>query len=118
MIAYLKKEGGVKGILKKVPKPKAVKAGNQPGRDVGHALDQEEEPDETDIGTEASGDVADELFDEEVDIAARVGSETLERVLSSEIPMNEDFYLVCRKTGSIGRNGILIEGELYEPNSE
>ncbi len=29
--------------------------------------------------------------------------------------MNEEFYLVCRKTGSIGRNGILIEGRLYDP---
>ena len=72
----------------------------------------------TTLTTSTSSDEIEDLFDPEVDIAARVGSETLERVLSAEIPMNEEFYLVCRKTGSIGRNGILIEGDLYDPDSE
>ena len=112
----IRKAGGIEEILKKARKAEALKAADEARQDDDRDVDQEEEPDDADNST--SSDEIEALFDPEVDIAARVGSETLERVLSSEIPMNEEFYLVCRKTGSIGRNGILIEGDLYDPDSE
>jgi hypothetical protein len=112
----IRKAVGIQKILKEARKGEALKAADDAQQDDDRDVDQEEEPDDADDST--SSDEIEDLFDPEVDIAARVGSETLERVLSSEIPMNEEFYLVCRKTGSIGRNGILIEGDLYDPDSE
>jgi hypothetical protein len=112
----IRKAGGIQKILKEARKGEALKAADDAQQDDDRDVDQEEEPDDADDST--SSDEIEDLFDPEVDIAARVGSETLERVLSSEIPMNEEFYLVCRKTGSIGRIGILIEGDLYDPDSE
>jgi hypothetical protein len=113
----IRKAGGIEKILKEARKGEALKAADDAQQEDDRDIDQEEEPDDADDSTSTSDEIED-LFDPEVDIAARVGAETLERVLSSEIPLNEEFYLVCRKTGSIGRNGILIEGDLYDPDSE
>ena len=72
----------------------------------------------TTLTSSVSSDATDALFDPEQDASLRLGSEALELVLSPAIPMNEVFYLECRKTGSIGRNGIRIEGRLFDPESE
>jgi hypothetical protein len=112
----IRKAGGIEKILKEARKGEALKGADVARQEDDRDSDQEEELDDADDSTSTSREIED-LFDPEVDIAARVGAETLERVLSSEIPLNEEFYLVCRKTGSIGRNGILIEGDLYDPDS-
>ena len=110
----IRKAGGIVEILKKARK--ALKAAEDTQHADDRDFDREEEPDDADDS--ASSDAADDLFDPEQDASLRLGSEALAQVLSSEIQMNEVFYLECRKTGSIGRNGIRIEGRLYDAESE
>ena len=129
VVDYIHKEGidsaaaadyvrthGIDEILKKARKGEALKAAEDAQQADDPDFDHEEEPDDAD--DLASSDATDDLFDPEQDASLRLGSEALELVLSPEIPMNEVFYLECRKTGSIGRNGIRIEGRLFDPESE
>jgi hypothetical protein len=111
VVEYVQGAGGMDAILKKARKRDALKAADETCQVDDRGSDQEEESDDAD-------DAPDELFDPEVDISTRVGSETLEIVLSSKIPMYKVFYLECRKTGSLGRDGILIEGRLFDQGSE
>ena len=104
---YIEEAGGIEELLKRARKRDALKAGDE----TRQADDRGSDSDNADDS--ASSDGPDELFDPEVDISTRVGSETLELVLSSKIPMHKVFYLECRKTGSLGHDGILIEGRLF-----
>jgi hypothetical protein len=113
---YIKQAGGIEELLKKARKREALNAADETQQDDNRDFEQEEEPDDADDSS--SSDDSESLFDPEVDISTRVGSETCKLVLSSKIPMNKVFYLECRKRGSIGRNGILIEARLYDPESE
>jgi hypothetical protein len=110
---YVRCAGGINAILKKARKRQALKP--TPTRDDDRDFDNGEEFEETGTFTSASSD---ELFDPEVDISTRVGSETRKLVLSSEIPMDEVFYLECRKTEPLGSDGILILGRLVNLESE
>jgi hypothetical protein len=114
VVEYVQSAGGKDEILKKARK--ALKAAEDTQHADDRDFDREVEPDDADDS--ASSDAADDLFDPEQDASLRLGSEALAQVLSSEIQMNEVFYLECRKTGSIGRNGIRIEGRLYDAESE
>ena len=62
--------------------------------------------------------MSDELFDPEKDLSIRLKRETLAQVLGSEIPMDRSFYLECKKTAPIGRDGIRIVGKLVDLESE
>jgi hypothetical protein len=106
---------GIDAILKKARGRGALKAADETRQDDGRDFDRGEELDETRSGTSASGHSTDELFDPEKDLVIRVKRETLERVLGSEVDMEESFYLECRKKGSAGRDGIRIEGRLVNP---
>jgi hypothetical protein len=112
---HVRNAGGIEKILKKAQGCEALKAADRARRAGNWTFDQGES-DETNTST--SRDVTDELFDPEQDASLRLGSEVLAQVLSAEIPMNEVFYLECRKTGSIGRNGIRIVGRLWDSESE
>jgi ribosomal protein L17 len=115
-VEYVQNAGGMDQILKKARKGQALKAKVETQQGDDQDFNPEEEPDDADEA--ASSDATDDLFDAEQDASLRLGSEELERVLSSEIPMNEVFYLECRKTGSVGRDWIRIVGRLYDPESE
>ena len=84
----IRKAGGIVKILKEARRREAPKAADDARQDDDRDVDQQEEPDDADDST--SSDEIEDLFDPEVNIAARVGAETLERVLSSEIPLNEE----------------------------
>jgi hypothetical protein len=116
VVEHLGQAGGVDAILKKMRKREALKATDETLQDDDRDFDQQEEA--RDAGDSASSDGVDALFDPAVDISTRVGSETRELVLSSKIPMNKVFYLECQKTGSLGHDGILIEGRLFDEGSE
>jgi hypothetical protein len=113
VVEYVQNAGGKDAILKKARKNKAPKTTDDTQQDSDRDFDQQDETDDADD----SSDATDDLFDEEQDASLRLGSEELARVLSEEIPMNEVFYLECRKTG-FGPSGIRIEGRLYDPESE
>jgi hypothetical protein len=104
---YVQSAGGIAAILKKARGREALNAAHDTRQDDDRDL---EEPNET--RTRAS---ADEIFDPDQDLSIRVKRETLERVLGSEVDMEESFYLECRKKGSAGRDGIRIEGRLANP---
>ena len=114
VVEYVQSAGGKDAILKKARKGEALEAAEDTQPADYRDLDQEE-PDDADDS--ASSDATDDLFDEDQDASLRLGSEELARVLSEEIPMNELFYLECRKTG-LGPYGIRIEGRLYDAESE
>jgi hypothetical protein len=114
---YVRSAGGIEAILKKARGREALQSADATRQDDDRDFDQEEEPDDADDSA-SSGAATDDLFDPAADISVRVGSETLELVLSPGIPVNEVFYLECWKTGSIGRSGIRIEGRLYDAESE
>ncbi len=110
---YIRAANGIDEILKKARGREALKAADQTRQDDRDFV-QGEEPDETRTSTSASGAVTDDLFDPEQDLSIRVGPETLEQVLGSDIDIGESFYLECRKTGSVGRDKILIVGLLVD----
>jgi len=112
---HIKSAGGIDEILKKARGREALKAADETLPDDVQDFDGGEEPDETHTGTSASRNSTDNLFDPEKDLVIRVKRETLERVLGSEVDMEESFYLECRKKGSAGRDGIRIEGRLVNP---
>ena len=113
VVEHIQSAGGMDEILKTARKGEALKAGEDTQQADDGDFNQEKESEEP-----ASGDATDHLFEPEQDASLRLGSEGLAQVLSSAIPMNEVFYLECRKTGSIGCNGIRIEGRLFDPELE
>jgi hypothetical protein len=113
---YIQKAGGIEELLKKARKDRALKATGDATRDEHQDFGNGEEFEETVAFTSAS--TSNELFDPEKDLAIRLRPETLAQVLGSEIPMKTSFYLECRKTGSLGRDGILVVGRLVDPESK
>jgi hypothetical protein len=103
---YVRSAGGIEQMLKKARGRAALKA----------AEETREKPGETNTST--FRDVTDALFDPEQDVSIRLGREKLALVLNSETGTDETFFLECRKTGSIGRNGIRIVGQLWDSESE
>jgi hypothetical protein len=112
---HIQSAGGIDEILKKARGREALKAADQSLRDDVQDFEQEDEPDEARSLALISNDITDEIFDPDQDLSIRVKRETLERVLGSEVDMEESFYLECRKKGSAGRDGIRIEGRLVNP---
>ena len=104
VVEYVQSAGGMDEILKKVRKREALKAADETRQDDDWDFDQEEEPDDADDS--AWSDATDDLFDPEVDISVRVGSETCKQVLGPSIDIGETFYLICTKKGPIGQAGI------------
>jgi hypothetical protein len=115
---YVRNEDGIEAILKQARGREALKAADETREDNVQDLDQEEEPDETQAGTEASADVADDLFVRELDISIRGEHQTYAQVLGPEIAMEEVFYLECRKTGPAGHDDVRIVGRLVDWPSE
>lgn len=113
---HVRNAGGIAEILKRARDLAARKAADQARQNKERNFDQGEEPAETNTST--SRDITDELFDSEQDLSIRLGREKLARLLDSEIGIGQSFYLECRKTGSIGRDGIRIVGRLWDSDSE
>jgi hypothetical protein len=109
--ARIKEMGGVEAAFE------AVRARKRRDAERSQSRDENEEPDETRTGTSPSTLSTDELFDPEKDLSIRVRRETHVRVLGSEIGVGDSFYLECRKTGSVGRDGIRIVGRLVDLES-
>lgn len=114
---YVREMGGMDAILQKARGREALKAADQTLRDDDDNFNPVEEPDETHASTSSSGDVTNDLFDPEKDLSIRVTRETLERVLDSEMGVDDSFYLECKKTDTIGRDDIRIVGRLAKPPS-
>jgi hypothetical protein len=112
---YIEKAGGIEQLLKKARKDRALRAADETMQSGDQGFDSREEFEETVTLTSKSESL--ELFDPEKDLAIRLRRETLAQVLGSEIPMNKSFNLECRKTGSVGRDGIRIVGRLVDPES-
>jgi hypothetical protein len=112
----IRKAGGIVEILKEARKGQALKV----AEDTQQADDQdfEREDEFEEAAAFSSTSTVDEIFDPEKDLAIRLKRETLAKVLGSQIPTNELFYLECRKTGSLGHGGVLIEGRLFDQGSE
>ncbi len=66
----------------------------------------------------APADGMDEIFDADKDLSIRVTDEVRAQVLGPAMPMNELFYLECKKVGLVGRRGIRIVGRMMDPPSE
>ena len=88
---HIQSAGGIDEILKKARGREALKVADQTMRDEVQDFDQEDEPDEARSLALTSSDITDELFDPEKDLSIRVGRETLEWVLGSEIGAGESF---------------------------
>jgi hypothetical protein len=102
---YVEKAGGIEELLKRARKGQALKSADETMQSGDQDFENGEEFEQT------------ELFDPEKDLAIRLTRETLAQVLSPEIPMNRSFYLECKKTAPIGRDGIRIVGKLVDPES-
>ncbi len=113
---HVRSVGGIAAIRKKVrgrETPKVTKGevdATQQGDD--RDFDRGEELDETRTGTSASEHGTDEIFDADKDLSIRVTDEARAQVLGPDLPMDELFYLECKKVGSVGRDGIRIVGRL------
>jgi hypothetical protein len=105
---HVRELGGMDAVLKKA---RGQAADETLQDDDDQDVDQGEEPDETYATTSASRDVTDDLFDPEKDLSIRVKPETYEQVLGSDINMGQLFYLECKKTGSVGDDGVRIVGK-------
>ena len=118
---HIQNAGGIDAILKKArgrEAPKVTKGevdATQQGDD--RDFDRGEELDETRTGTSASEHGTDEIFDADKDLSIRVTDEARAQVLGPDLPMDELFYLECKKVGSVGRDGIRIVGRLVDPES-
>jgi len=106
---------GIEEILKKA-RGRELKAADETQQDkVGEGeedLDEDHDP-----ASSEDGDFENDLFNPERDLSIRVGPETLEQILSSQIDVGESFYLECRKTGSVGDDEIRIVGLLVDLES-
>lgn len=111
---YVREMGGMDAILQQARGREGPKATDETSQDDDRAFDPGEEPDETHASTSVS-DATDDLFDPEKDLSIRVTRETLERVLDSEMGVDDSFYLECKKTDTIGRDDIRIVGRLAKP---
>jgi hypothetical protein len=114
---HVRSAGGMDAILKRARGREALKAADETLQDDDRDFDRGEEPDETRTRASASGNTEADLFDPEKDLSIRVGSETLERVLGADINSGRSFYLECKKTGPVGRDGIRIVGRLDPPSA-
>ena len=119
----IRKAGGIVEILKEARGREAPKGTRSSEIDANLQEDdpdfnQGEEADEAHTGTSASGHSTDKLFDPHQDLSIRVKAEVHAQVLGPEIAMEEEFYLKCKKTGTVGRDGIRIVGRLVDPPSE
>lgn len=110
---HIQSAGGIDEILKKARGREALKVADQTLPDF-QDLNQEDEPDEARGFALTSSDITGEIFDPEKDLSIRVGRETLEWVLGSEIGVGDLFYLECSKTGP-AHDGVRIVGTLVEP---
>jgi hypothetical protein len=106
--ARIKEMGGIEAACE------AMRARKRGDAKRSQSRDEDEEHDETRTGTSPSTPSSDELFDPEEDLSIRVRRETHVRVLGSEVGVGDSFYLECRKTRSVGRDGIRIIGRLVE----
>jgi len=97
--AHIQDEGGIDEILKQARGREAPKVATQTVRDDVQDFDQEDERDEARSLPLTSSDMTDEIFDPEEDLSIRVGRETLDWVLGSEIGVGDSFYLECKKAG-------------------
>jgi hypothetical protein len=112
---HVRSVGGMDAVLNKARGREVLKSADETLQDDDRDFDQEEEPHET-IPTSTS-EHTDELFDPEQDLSIRVRSDTYARVLGENINIGESFFLECKKTGSIGHDGIRIVGKLVDPLS-
>jgi hypothetical protein len=119
---YVRDSGGMDAVLKKARGHEAPKAAVSGEENTLHGEDQDseqgEEPDDHRARKAEFESLKEKLFDPKKDISIRVTDDARERVLGSEISMLEVFYLECRKTGLVGRNGVRIQGRLIDPPSE
>jgi hypothetical protein len=113
---HVRELGGTDAVLKKARGHEVLKAADSTLQDDDLDFGQREEPNESLTLISASREVTDDLFDREKDLSIRVGPETLERVLGSEIGVGDSFYLECKKTGPAD-DGIRIVGTLVDLES-
>jgi hypothetical protein len=109
---YIRSAGGLDAILKKARGREALRASDETRQDDVGNFEGGEDLDETRTRTSASGHSTDELFDADKDLSIRVTHEVRALVLSPALHMGELFYLECKKTGAVGRDGIRIVGRL------
>jgi hypothetical protein len=107
--------GGMDAVLKLARGRETLKAAKETPRDDVQDLDQEDEPGARSLAL-TSSDMTGEIFDPEEDLSIRVGRETLEWVLGSEISVGDSFYLQCRKAGPAD-DGIRIVGKVVDLDS-
>jgi hypothetical protein len=115
---YVRNEDGIEAILKKARGREALKAADETREDNVQDLDQEDEPGEAPSGALTSGDFTDEIFDPDQDLSIRVKDKVYAQVLGPDLPVDELFYLECKKTGPAGRDDIRIVGRLVDPPSQ
>ena len=117
----IRKAGGIAEILKEARREAPKRTTGEVDATVQQderESDQEEGSDETDTGTDASGQRPDEIFDPDYDLSIWVKDEVRAKVLGPEIAMGEEFHLKCKKMDSAGRDWIQIVGILVDPPSE
>jgi hypothetical protein len=122
-VDYIRDGGGIDAILQKARGHEMPKESED---DVVETQQGEEpEPDDRDDGDETpthdseTGRETDEIFDPKEDLSIRVSDEVRARVLTPKIPMNETFFLACKKVSLMGRDGVRIVGRLVAtPPSE
>jgi hypothetical protein len=115
---HIKSAGGKDEILKKARGREALKAADETLRDDVQDFDQEDESDEARSRALTSSDITDEIFDPERDLSIRVTEEAFAQVLDPDLPVDELFYLKCKKKGPVGRDWVRIVGKLVDPPSE
>ena len=106
--------GGMDAVLKVARGRETLKAAAET---LGNDRDYErgKEPEARSLAL-TSSDTTGEIFDPKKDLSIRVGRETLEWVLGSEISVGNSFYLECRKAGPAD-DGIRIVGKVVDLES-